>query len=107
MNIINKTPHPIHVLVGDKVATTFPACPHDELIRLKAESVPTEPVCGVPTSQTKFGEPVGLPSYADDVYYIVSQLVKSAMPTRSDLLVPAEVVRDDGGNIIGCRSLGR
>jgi hypothetical protein len=40
-------------------------------------------------------------------YYIVSQLVKSALPSRNDLLVPAEVVRDASGNIIGCRSLGR
>ena len=39
-------------------------------------------------------------------YYIVSQLIKSALPKRVDLLVPAEVVRDDNGNIIGCRSLG-
>ena len=107
MNIINKTPHPIHVLAGDKVATTFPACPHEELIRLKAESVPDEPVCGVPTSRTAFGEATNLPTYANDVFYIVSQLVKGALPARSDLLVPAEVVRDDDGNIVGCRSLGR
>ena len=39
-------------------------------------------------------------------YYIVSQLVKSALPNRPDLLVPAEVQRDSSGNIIGCRSLG-
>jgi hypothetical protein len=39
-------------------------------------------------------------------YYIVSQLVKSALPNRCDLLVPAEVQRDEKGNIIGCRSLG-
>ena len=41
------------------------------------------------------------------VYYIVSQIVKSALPNRADLLVPAEVVRDNAGNIIGCKSLGR
>lgn len=41
------------------------------------------------------------------IYYIVSQLVKSALPDREDLLVPAEVVRDEQGHIIGCRSLGR
>ena len=58
--IINKTPHPIHVLDGGEVVKTFPACPHDELIRLKAESVPDEPVCGVQTSRTAFGEPTNL-----------------------------------------------
>lgn len=42
-----------------------------------------------------------------EVYYIVSQIVKSALPERHDLLVPAEVVRDEMGNILGCKSLGR
>lgn len=41
-----------------------------------------------------------------ETYYIVSQIVKSALPTRKDLLVPAEVVRDENGNIVGCKSLG-
>ena len=41
-----------------------------------------------------------------ETFYIVSQLVKSALPNRSDLLVPAEMVRDEKGAILGCRSLG-
>ena len=41
-----------------------------------------------------------------ETFYIVSQLVKSALPNRSDLLVPAEMVRDEKGAIIGCKSLG-
>jgi len=53
-----------------------------------------------------FGKSEGLPEYEHGVFYIVSQLVKSALPKRTDLLVPAEVQRDDKGNIIGCRSLG-
>ena len=39
-------------------------------------------------------------------YYIVSQMVKSALPNRKDLLVPADVVRDKQGNILGCKTLG-
>ena len=41
-----------------------------------------------------------------ETFYIVSQLVKSALPNRSDLLVPAEMVRDEKGVILGCKSLG-
>jgi hypothetical protein len=41
-----------------------------------------------------------------NTYYIVSQIIKNALPHRDDLLVPADVVRDDRGNIIGCKSLG-
>jgi hypothetical protein len=46
------------------------------------------------------------PSTRIETYYLVSQLVKSALPSRKDLLVPAEIVRDKDGNIIGCRSFG-
>lgn len=104
--IINKTPHPVHILDGDNnVIKTFHK--DGELIRLKSETVRHSDIDGVPTSRTVFGNPEGLQDQVDGVYYIVSQLVKSALPNRSDLLVPAEVVRDADGNIIGCRSLGR
>ena len=106
--IINKTPHPIHILDADgAVVRTFPACPKDELIRLTAETVFLETLDSIPTSRTEFGEATDLPDSAEDVYYVVSQLVKSAKADRSDLLVPAEVARDENGQIIGCRSLGR
>jgi hypothetical protein len=106
--IINKTPHPVHLVDNEgKVFRTFPGCPKEDLIRLASETVPQVALDGVPTSRTVFGEPTGLPEAVDDVFYIVSQLVKSALPERIDLLVPAEVVRDSDGQIIGCRCLGR
>ena len=70
----------------------------------------TEPageVMGISVTRTVFGEPVGLPEPEVGTCYIVSQLVKNALPERDDLVVPAEVVRDADGNIIGCKSLGR
>jgi hypothetical protein len=106
--IINKTPHPIHIVDAEgNVIQTFPMCPVEELIRLKIATVPDVCLDGVPTSRTEFGEPIGLPEFQDGVFYVVSVLVKNARPTRSDLLVPAELLRDEGGQIIGCRSLGR
>ena len=101
--IRNYTPHPINIL-GEHGIITIPST---GLIRLKATTVADEHIMCCPTSRTVFGEPEGLPPYEEGTYYIVSQLVKSALPERADLLVPAEVVRDEGGNIIGCRSLGR
>lgn len=105
MTIHNYTPHPVHIVGEDgTIAVTI----HNSgLIRLKATTVADEPIDGIPTSRTAFGEPEGLPEYEEGTYYIVSQLVKSALPQRTDLLVPAEVVRDADGNIIGCKSLGR
>lgn len=53
-----------------------------------------------------FWEPVGLPEPKLGTCYIVSQLVKNALPERDNLVVPAKVVRNAAGNIIGCKSLG-
>jgi hypothetical protein len=40
-------------------------------------------------------------------YYIVSFMVKSASPGRKDLLVPNELVRNEKGIIIGCKSFSQ
>jgi hypothetical protein len=105
MKVLNFTPHPITVVNGEnEVVRTIQS---SGLVRLKASTVSADfAVDGIPVTKTQFGEPEGLPEFEDGVFYIVSQLVKSALPSRKDLLVPAEVVRDASGNILGCRSLG-
>lgn len=35
--------------------------------------------------------------------YIVSRIVKQSVPDRDDVVVPDDLIRDDNGNIIGCR----
>ena len=106
MNIINATPHPINIVTseGDNVKT-FDAS--GVLPRLSMNTVSCDDLGGIPTSKTVFGDVKGLPDYQDGTYYIVSQMVKTALPNRSDLLVPAQVQRNDKGHIIGCLSLGR
>ncbi len=103
--VLNFTPHPISVVnaEGEVVKTFNP----DGLVRLKAttEAAGFE-VEGVPVTKTVFGEPEGLPEPQEGTFLIVSQLVKTALPQRADLLVPAEVVRDAEGKIVGCKSLG-
>jgi len=107
MTIVNKTPHAVNIINEDnKLVRTYEK--GDSQIRLAVKIVQDEPlVDGTPTSRTNFGEPKGLPDFQEGIFYIVSQLVKSALPERTDLLVPAEVVRDGNGSIIGCKSLGR
>lgn len=106
MTVVNKTPHAVHILDDShRVIRTYEK--GDSQIRLSVEVVQGEPLKdGTPTSRTTFGKPDGLPEFQEGTFYIVSQLVKNALPDRKDLLVPAEVVRDEKGNIIGCRSLG-
>jgi hypothetical protein len=108
--MINMTPHAVTIVDNEgNVVKTIP--PSGQLIRLKAATMRMENRYNIyfpeiPFSRTVFSSPEGLQEYDVKKFYIVSQLVKSALPDRDDLLVPAEVVRDSEGNIIGCKSLG-
>ncbi len=104
IKIKNLTPHPIFICnnAGEIIRVFQP----EGLVRLKAVTVQVGEIDGIPTTRTEFGQPEGLPEFQEGVFLVVSQLVKTALPSRSDLLVPAEVVRDEKGNIIGCKSLG-
>ena len=105
MAIVNCTPHPVHIVDADgNVVRTIE--PNGTPIRLASRTVPAGEHDGIALSKTEFGEPVGLPDPEEGTLFIVSQIVKNALPERRDLVVPAEVVRDDKGQIIGCRSLG-
>jgi hypothetical protein len=106
MQIINMTPHPINLLdENNQEVKTWPK--GETMIRLSMSTVSAGVLPdGTPLTKTEYGDAEGLPEYQKDIYYIVSQLVKNALPNRTDLLVPAEMQRDDAGRIIGCRSLG-
>lgn len=117
--IINMTPHSVELVEwhdnpvsGNPYLVTLASFQASgETIRLKAETVKVGDIevhegFSVPTTKTVFSEPVGLPEYTEGTYFIVSQLVKTALPNRKDLLVPAEVVRDKDGKILGCLSFG-
>ena len=105
IKIKNYTPHPVNIIdVDGKEIATF--LPESQPIRLQSETVRTGTFHGVPITKTVFGDPEGLPEPQTGVLFVVSQIVKSALPDRADLAVPAEVVRDETGQIIGCRSLG-
>ena len=106
-NFVNMTPHSV-IILDDKNNVIKEIEASGKLIRLASETKEIKVLDnGIKLSKTCFGEPEGLPKeIKSGTFYIVSQLVKSALPNRADLLVPAEVIRDKEGNIIGCRSLG-
>ena len=106
MAIINMTPHQID-LVLDSGEVWLEINPSGDLIRLSMTTEEDGLVDGIPVSRTTYGEATGLPEFEEGVFYVVSGLVKSALPHREDLLVPSEMVRDDKGRILGCKSLGR
>ena len=119
MELINMTPHPISICNADgKTIREIP--PSGWELRLEAKTQPSGNIGGIPITKTVFGEPQSVQgkSFAGQVdpwadkdgkMFIVSQMVKSAFVGKADynrLLVPAEVLRDEKGQIIGCKSLG-
>lgn len=105
--IINTTPHPIQILDDkNEVLEVFPKGEFN--IRISSSTVDAGfTVNNIKITTTEYGKVNGLPEWQPFVYYIVSAMVKCASwPNRTDLLVPAEQVRDDKGMIIGYRSLG-
>lgn len=104
VKIINKVPHPVYVL-GENNEVVKKFSKSNGMIRLRQHTAVYGELNGLPISRTTFGSPEGLPEFKEGVYYIVSHLVKTELPNRTDLLVPAQIVRDEEGTIIGCKSL--
>lgn len=104
--IVNKTPHAVYILNEDgTILRVFPKS--NGMIRVKEDSRRVGMIDGIPISNTTWSEEVDIPEFNEGTFYIVSQLVKNALPKRTDLLVPKDVVRDDKGNIMGCKCLDR
>ena len=107
MKLKNFTPHNVVIVIND----TKIVIPSDGIARVTETktATPSIDVDGVviETFVSAFGEVENLPPQEDGVMVIVSAMVASAAKDRNDLLVPGELVRDNDGNIIGCKSLRR
>lgn len=102
MAIVNLTPHAVN-LISDNT-TVFP--PSGTIARVDQAVNPLPDVDGMPTCEVV---PTGgnLPPSQAGTWYIVSRLVFDQCPDRYDLLVPQDLVRDEQGVILGCRSFSR
>lgn len=97
--IKNFTPHPVAIQRGVETRT-FPS---EGIARVEQTLTLTGEVEGCPTFSTTYGVVEGLPEPEPGTFYIVSGLVKSALATRTDLLQPADFIRDEQGRIIAAR----
>lgn len=112
--IINCTPHPIHIIgpyADGKGDFSIGAC--DDPPRVSTENKRVGYVQAADVgSPAKFpifidrcvvGEVENLPQPKEGTLFVVSRMVAEAATDRSDLIIPHDTVRDDEGNIIGCR----
>ena len=111
MHFINLTPHDIQLVYQD------PDLDHESIDIIPASGILArcdviKEVVGtagpVPVYNMTYGPVQGLPEPQADTAYIVSSVVAQSLAgSRDDVLVPIDFVRDDQGQITGCRSLGR
>lgn len=98
MLVVNHTPHV--VTIGEMVIE-----PCGNVARCVEISAPAGSFAGVELITRQYGHVEGLPEPLPNVMYIVSALVRMALPERNDLASPGDLVRDENGKITGCKNL--
>jgi hypothetical protein len=109
MRLVNLTPHPVNLLLGERTITVPP---EGIVARVREEILPDTGIVlddgvEVPVVRKVLREVVGLPEPSEGVFFIVSLAVAQAAREREDLLVPDDFVRDEEGRITGARRLSR
>lgn len=102
--IINRTPHDIDIVDNDgnlivRHKSTGAARVEQNVKFIGFSSD------GTAFFESTFGKVIGLSEEAIDTVFIVSSIVKAALPERKDLVVPTGFVRNDKGMIIGATGL--
>lgn len=101
--LINLTPHVINLLPDGRDPIILH--PGDQPARCSEITSNDGIASGVPLVRKEYGAVTGLPEPEDGVLYVVSALVRMALPERKDLASPGDLVRDESGKPVGCRNL--
>jgi len=103
MKIINTTPHNILLQLHQSVS-----CIEIEKaanpIRLAEEQKQIGYINHIPLFKKTFGS-ANLPPIKKGTVYIVSLIVAQSFPNRDDFLIVNDTIRDENGQIVGCKSL--
>jgi hypothetical protein len=103
VKFVNLTPHDINI-VTDNGIVTIPRS--GKVARCNTISSLGGRIDGIPLYATRYGDVIDLPPMTQEkILYIVSAMVKQKEYTRNDLVSPGELVRDEKGNVIGCKGL--
>lgn len=105
--IKNLTPHAVNIIAED--GSTIATFPSEGVARATQQAEKIGELNGVDIVSMKFGETVDLPAYEQGTFYIVSVITLNAAQAGGrligDLLMTADPVRNNEGQIIGCRRL--
>jgi hypothetical protein len=100
MKFINLCPHPVTLLTNHR-PILLPAAV--DPVRLDLEELPTDDL-GMLYRQRLVRSPI-VPPPSPGVLYVVSMLVRLALPHRTDLASPVGLIRDEDGAVVACRAL--
>ena len=101
MKLINLTPHSVKLVTPEGVVEFTSA----GVARVSSTQEEIGRVVGTPLVRATFGEVTGLPEPVEGTLFIVSGMVRAALPGRGDLVSPGDLVRDEAGAVVGCKSL--
>lgn len=104
MRIINLTPHTINLYRGEEMIMAIPS---SGVARVNSTSQVIGEINGFPIRRNVYGEITDLPDPEAGTIYVVSALVAQAAKDRKDLLIVDDTVRNENGQIIGCRGFAR
>lgn len=97
MNFVNLTPHTIN-----EVTTGQSFAPSGIVARVATRKSKLYEHAGIPVYKTELGVVEGLPDPVKDTIYIVSALTLNKCGSRSDVVSPGNLQRDEKGQPIGC-----
>lgn len=107
--MLNRTEHEVKVFntIGIETPDMVLEKYAGEPIRVSCESRKVGTIEGVDIYENVYGEVTGLPEFKEGVYYVVSAMVRQALPHRKDLLSPGQLIRSEAGQPVGCLGLVR
>lgn len=102
INFVNLTPHTINIHSNGNVKNVAPS---GNIARVSTNYQHYNTVGGINIYKCVYGDVDGLPDPEENKIFVVSGVVKSAVPNRMDVMSPGELIRDDNGKPIGCNGL--
>ena len=100
--LINLTPHDVNlngVVFGRSSAPARVSSTQEVVDEVEL------PEAKIQVFKTVLGSVVDLPDPSKGVIFLVSRMVASAAPSRSDLAVPGPLLRDENGVVIGSKGI--
>lgn len=105
MEIQNLTPHAVTIFDNDGKTILATVRPSGDVARVTMSRTQTDSVGSIPVFVSTAGDVTGLPPAGNGTVFIVSALVRLAVPTRKDVFSPGELIRNDQGQPVGCKGL--